>query len=54
MKAFIEYSNDIHDICENIEEYNPNKERKVLTVFDDMTADIPSNKKHNPIVPNYL
>ena len=27
-KAFIEYSNDMDDIYENIEEYNPNKERK--------------------------
>ena len=27
-KAFIEYSNDMDDICENIEEYNPNKKRK--------------------------
>ena len=23
-KAFIEYSNDMDDICTNIEEYNPN------------------------------
>ena len=29
-KAFIEYSNDMDDIYENIEEYNPNKERKIL------------------------
>ena len=26
-KAFIEYSNDMHDIYKNIEEYNPNKKR---------------------------
>ena len=26
------------DIFETIEEYNPNKERKILIVFDDMNA----------------
>ena len=31
-------------IYENIEEYNPNKERKTLIVFDDVIADILSNK----------
>ena len=35
-KAFIEYSNDIDDIYKNIEEYNPNKKRTKLIVFDDM------------------
>ena len=34
----------------NIEEYNPNKKRKMLIVFDDMVADKLSNKKLNPIV----
>ena len=38
------------DIYKNIEEYNPNKKRKVFIVFDDMTADTLSNKKLNPIV----
>ena len=38
------------DICKNIEEYNPNKQRKILIVFDDMIADMLSNKKFNPIV----
>ena len=33
------------NIYENIEEYNTNKERKVLIVFDDIIADIRSNKK---------
>ena len=37
-KAFIEYANDKDDIYKNIEEYNPNKKRKILTVFDDMIA----------------
>ena len=38
------------DIYKNIEEYNPNKERKILIVFDDMYADMLSNKKLNPIL----
>ena len=33
-----------------IEDYNPNKKRKILIVFDDMIADMLSNKKLNPIV----
>ena len=49
-KAFIEYSNDMDDVYKNIEEYNPNKKRKILIVFDDMIADMVCNKKLNPIV----
>ena len=47
-KAFIDsntQSNDMDNIYKNIEEYNPNKKRKILTVFDDVIADIISNKK---------
>ena len=33
-----------------IEEYNSNKTRKTLIVFDDMIADMLSNKQLNPIV----
>ena len=33
------------DIYKNIEEYNPNKKRKILIVFDDMIAEMLSNKK---------
>ena len=36
------------NIYENIEEYNPNKECKILIVFDDMIVDILSNKTLNP------
>ena len=35
---------------ENTEEYNPNRKRKILIVFDDMIADMLSNEKFNPIV----
>ena len=38
------------DIYKNIEEYNPNKKRKILIVFDDMIADMLSNKKLNAVV----
>ena len=44
-KAFTEYSNDMDDINENIEEYNLNKKRKILIVFDDMIPDMLTNKK---------
>ena len=49
-KAFIEYSNDMQDVYKNIDEYNTDKERKILIVFDDMIADMINNKKLNSIV----
>ena len=42
------------DIYRNIEEYNSNKKRKILIVFDGMIADMLSNKKHNRIVTELL
>ena len=33
------------DIYKNIEEYNPYKKQKTLIVFDDMIADMFTNKK---------
>ena len=44
-KAFIEYLNDMQDVYKNIDEYNAGKEHKILTVFDDMIADMINNKK---------
>ena len=38
------------DIYKNIEEYNPNKKRKIFIVFDNMIADMLDNKKLNLIV----
>ena len=38
------------DIYKIIEEYSPNKERKILIVFNEMIADMLSNKKLKPIV----
>ena len=49
-KAFIECSNTMDDVYENIDEYNPNKKRKILIVFDDMIADIMTNKKCQAVV----
>ena len=48
--AFIEYSIDMDNIYKNIEEYNRNKKQKIIIVFDDIIADVLSNKKLNPIV----
>ena len=33
-----------------MEEYNTNKKRKILIVFDEVIADMLGNKKLNPIV----
>ena len=49
-KAFIKYSNDMQDVHQNIDDYNPRKKRKVLIVFDDLIADMINNKKLDSIV----
>ena len=49
-KAFIEYSNDMHDGYKNISDYNPDNENRILIVFDDMVANVTKNKKLNSIV----
>ena len=46
-KAFIEYSNDKHNAYNNINRYNPDKENKILIVFDVMIAVMINNKKLN-------
>ena len=43
--AFIECSNTMDDVNENIYDYNSSRKRKILIVFDDMIADIMTNKK---------
>ena len=48
--AFIEWSNTMDDVYENIDEYNPNWKRKILIVFDYMIADIMNNKKFQSII----
>ena len=49
-KVFIYYSQRIDDVYENLQDYNPTKKRRVLIVFDDMIADIESDKKLSPVV----
>ena len=49
-KAFIDYSNDMHDVYNPIENYNRNKNRKILIVFGDMIADMIINKKLNLVL----
>ena len=48
--AFIEGSNTMDDVYENIYDYNPSRKSKVLTVFDDMIADIMTNIKFQTII----
>ena len=49
-KAFIEYSDDMNDTLDNIKNYNKNRDKKVLIVFDDMIADIMRSEKFKAIV----
>ena len=48
--AFIECSNTMNDAYETINDYNLNRRRKILIVFDDMIADIINNKKFQAII----
>ena len=45
-KVFIDHSQTINDLYQNLEDYNPTKKRRVLIVFDDVIADMESNKKN--------
>ena len=48
--AFIEYSKTMDDVCNNIDDYNQKRMRKILIVFDDMIADIMTNKRLQAII----
>ena len=48
--AFYEYSNTMDDVYRNIDDYNPIRKRKNLIVFDDMIADIMTNKNFEAII----
>ena len=37
----------MHDVYKSIDDYNPDKENKILIVSDDMIADMINNKKLN-------
>ena len=53
-KSFVEYLNDMDDICRNFGEYIPNKKLKISVVFDDMIADMFSYKRRKPIVTEFF
>ena len=48
--TFIEYSDDMDNVLDNINNYNKNRDKKVLIVFHDMIADIEYNKKFKRII----
>ena len=48
--AFIECSNTMDDVYENIHDYNSSRKRKILIVFDDVIVDIMTNKIFQAII----
>ena len=48
--SFIECSNTMDDVYENIHDYNSSRKRKILIIFDDMIADIMTNKRFQAII----
>ena len=48
--SFIECSNTLDDVYENVHDYNLNRKRKILIIFDDMIANIMTNKKFQAII----
>ena len=48
--AFIEYSNDMNDVLDDINNYNKNRDKKVLIIFNDMIANIMRSEKFKAIV----
>ena len=49
-KTFLESSNTMNEVYKNINDYNPIRKRIKLNVFDDMIADIMTNKKFRTII----
>ena len=52
--AFIEYSSDMNDVLDDINNYDKNRDQKVLTIFDDMIADIMTSEKFKAIVKEFF
>ena len=50
LHAFIEYSDDMNYVLDDINNYNKNRDKKVLIVLDDMIADIEYNKNLKRII----
>ena len=44
----------MNDVYENIDLYNPSRQKKVLIGFDDMIADIMTNKKFQSIIKKFF
>ena len=53
-KTFIECSDTMDYVYENIDDYNPNRKRRILIVFDDIIADIISNKKLQTVLKEFF
>ena len=53
-KAFIEYSNAMDDVYNNIDDYNPKRERKILILFDEWLLVLWLMKNFRPWLKNYL
>ena len=49
-RAFIKYSNDMNNVLKDINNYNKNRDKQVLIIFDDMIADIMRSEKFKAIV----
>ena len=47
---FIECSNTMDDVYNKIDDFNPKRKRKILIVFDDMIADIITDKRFQAII----
>ena len=48
--VFIECSNTMDDVYDNINDYNSSRRRKILIVFDDMIGDIMINRRLQAII----
>ena len=48
--TFIEYSSDMNDVLDDVKNYNKNRHKKVLIIFDDMIADITRSENFKAIV----
>ena len=49
-KVFTEYPPCMDDVCNNINDYSPNRKRKILIVFEEMIVNIMTNKYFQAII----
>ena len=50
----MEYSSDMNDVLDDINNYNKNRDKKVLKIFDDMIADIMRSEKFKAIIKKHF